>query len=138
MGSHDNAITAVAVSPNGRHVVAIMDNGSINVYCAQSLTQELNKVMVDNIFDLLFYYTFFISRDVFLPPKPPPSQVAVVSDGTADQDLSNLKVKVRSVVTHRPAKTSGRQTQAKTLRPHAGSRAEDKEVESTYTHIVSL
>ncbi|XP_028281100.1 TBC1 domain family member 31 [Parambassis ranga] len=103
MGSHDNAITAVAVSPNGRHVVAIMDNGSINVYCAQSFTQELNK--------------------------PPPSRVAVVSDGTADQDLSNLKVKVRSEVTHRPAKTSGRQTQVKILRPPAGSGAEDKENE---------
>lgn len=46
MGSHDDAITTVAVSPNGRHVVAIMDNGSINVYSIQSLTQELNKVTV--------------------------------------------------------------------------------------------
>lgn len=44
MGSHDDAITTVTVSPNGRHVVAIMDNGSINVYSVQSLTQELNKV----------------------------------------------------------------------------------------------
>uniref|UniRef100_A0A667YTW3 TBC1 domain family member 31 n=1 Tax=Myripristis murdjan TaxID=586833 RepID=A0A667YTW3_9TELE len=44
MGSHDDAITAVTVSPNGRHVVAIMDNGSINVYSTQSLTQEYNKV----------------------------------------------------------------------------------------------
>lgn len=46
IGSHDDAITAVSVSPNGRHVVAIMDNGSINVYSVQSLTQELNKVTV--------------------------------------------------------------------------------------------
>ncbi len=44
MGSHDDAITTVTVSPNGRHIVAIMDNGSINVYSVQSLTQELNKV----------------------------------------------------------------------------------------------
>lgn len=44
LGSHDNAITTVTVSPNGRHVVAIMDNGAINVYRVQSLTQELNKV----------------------------------------------------------------------------------------------
>ncbi|KAF3840112.1 hypothetical protein F7725_018829 [Dissostichus mawsoni] len=44
MGSHDDAITTATVSPNGRHVVAIMDNGSINVYSVQSLTQELNKV----------------------------------------------------------------------------------------------
>ncbi|XP_035529140.1 TBC1 domain family member 31 [Morone saxatilis] len=103
MGSHDDAITTVAVSPNGRHVVAIMDNGSINVYSVQSLTQELNK--------------------------PPPSRVAVVSGGEADQELSNLKVKVRSEVVQRPAKSSGRRTQVKTLRPPAGSAAEDKENE---------
>ncbi|XP_045899928.1 TBC1 domain family member 31 isoform X2 [Micropterus dolomieu] len=103
MGSHDDAISTVAVSPNGRHVVAIMDNGSINVYSIQSLTQELNK--------------------------PPPSQVVVVSGGEADQDLSNIKVKVRSEVVHRPAKSSGRRTQVKLLRPTAGSTAEDKENE---------
>jgi len=44
MGSHEDAITAVTVSPNGRHVVAIMDNGSVNIYRVLSLTQELNKV----------------------------------------------------------------------------------------------
>ncbi|XP_054478450.1 TBC1 domain family member 31 [Anoplopoma fimbria] len=99
MGSHEVAITTVTVSPNGRHVVAIMDNGSINVYSVQSLTQELNK--------------------------PPPSQVAVVSGGGADQDLSNLKVKVRSEVVQRPAKCSGRRTHVKILRPPA----DDKENE---------
>ncbi|KAK5862681.1 hypothetical protein PBY51_018050 [Eleginops maclovinus] len=103
MGSHDDAITTAAVSPNGRHVVAIMDNGSINIYSVQSLTQELNK--------------------------PPPSKVAVVSGGGADQDLSNLKVKVRSEVVQRPAKSSGRRTQVKILRPPAGFTAEEKENE---------
>ncbi|XP_068592005.1 TBC1 domain family member 31 [Cebidichthys violaceus] len=103
MGSHEDAITTVTVSPNGRHVVAIMDNGSINVYSVQSLTQELNK--------------------------PPSSQVAVVSGGGADQDLSNLKVQVRSEVVQRPAKSSGRRTHVKTLRPPVGSTAEDKENE---------
>ncbi|CAJ1062028.1 TBC1 domain family member 31 [Xyrichtys novacula] len=103
MGSHDEAITTAAVSPNGRHVVAIMDNGSINIYSIQSLTQELNR--------------------------PPPSQVAVVSGGEADQELSNLKVKVRSEVVQRPAKSSGRRTQVKIFRPPVGSAAEDKENE---------
>lgn len=102
IGSHDDAITSVAVGPNGRYIVAIMDNGSINVYSVQSLTQELNK--------------------------PPTSQVAVVS-GEANQEYSNLKVKVRSDVVQRPAKTSGRRTQVKILRPPAGSAAEDKENE---------
>uniref|UniRef100_A0A4W6ED12 TBC1 domain family member 31 n=1 Tax=Lates calcarifer TaxID=8187 RepID=A0A4W6ED12_LATCA len=102
MGSHDDAITAAAVSPNGRHVVAIMDNGSINIYSVQSLTQELNK--------------------------PPPSQVAVVSDGDTNQELSNLKVKVRSETVQRPAMSS-RRTQVKILRPPAVSTADDKENE---------
>ncbi|XP_069549171.1 TBC1 domain family member 31 isoform X1 [Brachyistius frenatus] len=103
MGSHGDTITTVAVGPNGRHVVAIMDNGSINIYSVQSLTQELNK--------------------------PPPSQVAVVSGGEAHQDFSNIKVKVRSEVVQRPAKSYGRRTQVKILRPPAGLTADDKENE---------
>ncbi|XP_034466388.1 TBC1 domain family member 31 isoform X2 [Hippoglossus hippoglossus] len=100
MGSHDNAITTVAVSPNGRHVAAIMDNGSINIYNVQSLTQELNK--------------------------PPPSRVAVVSDGDAHQELS--KVTVRSEVVQRPVMSSGR-TRVKILRPPAVPTTDDKENE---------
>ncbi|XP_053287821.1 TBC1 domain family member 31 isoform X3 [Pleuronectes platessa] len=98
IGSHDNAITIVAVSPNGRHVAAIMDNGSINIYNVQSLTQKLNK--------------------------PPPSRVAVVSDGDAHQELS----KVRSEVVQRPFMSSGR-TQVKILRPPAVPTTDDKENE---------
>uniref|UniRef100_A0A3Q1KH56 TBC1 domain family member 31 n=1 Tax=Anabas testudineus TaxID=64144 RepID=A0A3Q1KH56_ANATE len=98
IGSHGDAITAVSVSPNGRHVVAIMDNGSINVYSVQSLTQELNKV----------------------------TQLSKQLVTGADQDLLNLKVKVRSDVVQRAAKSSGRQTQV--LKPPPWS-AEDKENE---------
>lgn len=61
------------------------------------------------------------------PTQPPPSQVAVVSGGDANQELSNLKVKVRSEVVPRPAKGLGRK-QAKILRPLAVSTADDKEV----------
>uniref|UniRef100_A0A3Q2P7U2 TBC1 domain family member 31 n=1 Tax=Fundulus heteroclitus TaxID=8078 RepID=A0A3Q2P7U2_FUNHE len=103
MGSADEAVGAVAVGPNGRHIAAIMDNGSINVYSVQSLTQELNK--------------------------PPPSQVAVVSGGEADQNLSGIKMKVKSERVQRPARSSGRRPQVKTLRPPAASSAEDKENE---------
>ncbi|KAG7229366.1 hypothetical protein INR49_012883, partial [Caranx melampygus] len=106
IGSHDDAITGVTVSPNGRHIVAIMDNGSINIYSVQSLTQELNKVTTS---------------------CKPPSQVAVVSDGDAKQDLSNLKVKVRSEG-QKPLMSSGRR-QVKILRPPAVSTVDDKENE---------
>ncbi|XP_074540281.1 TBC1 domain family member 31 [Halichoeres trimaculatus] len=102
IGSHDDAITSVAVGPNGRHIVAIMDNGSISVFSVQSLTQELNQ--------------------------PPTSQVTVVS-GEANQEYSNLKVNIKPDAVQRPAKTSGRRTQVKILRPPAGSAAEDKENE---------
>lgn len=68
--------------------------------------------------------------------QPPPSRVAVVSGGEADQDLSNLKVKVRSHVVHKPAQSSGRRTQVKTLRPPAGSTAEDKEVGTTHFNVL--
>lgn len=44
LGSHDNGITTAAVSPNGRYVVTTMNNGSINIYCTRSVTQEVNKV----------------------------------------------------------------------------------------------
>lgn len=70
--------------------------------------------------------------------QPPPSQVAVVSGGEDDQELSNLKVKVRSEVLQRPAKSSGRRTQVKILRPPAGSTAEDKEVGTTHTNLLYL
>ncbi|XP_028985560.1 TBC1 domain family member 31 [Betta splendens] len=101
IGSHDNAISTAAISPNGRHVVAIMDNGSINIYSVQNLTQELNK--------------------------PPSCQVAIVT--AADQDLSNVKVKVRSNMVQRPAKSSNSRPPVKILRAPPGSTAEDKENE---------
>lgn len=55
MGSHDEAITTVTVSPSGRHVAAVMDDGSINVYSIHSLNQDLNKVCVQ-------CFNFFLNR----------------------------------------------------------------------------
>ncbi|KAM8847022.1 TBC1 domain family member 31 isoform 1-T1 [Synchiropus picturatus] len=46
LGSPDLAIISVAVSPNGRHVAAVLDNGSITVYSIHDLTQESIKVAV--------------------------------------------------------------------------------------------
>ncbi|XP_023820067.1 TBC1 domain family member 31 isoform X1 [Oryzias latipes] len=103
IGSHDEAITAVAVNPSGRHIVAVMDNGRINIYSVQNLTQELNK--------------------------PPPAQVAVVSGSEGVPDLPNLKMKVRSEVLPRPKRISGRRPQVKLLSLPAASSAEDKENE---------
>ncbi|KAK0155599.1 TBC1 domain family member 31 [Merluccius polli] len=103
MGSHDEAITTATVSPSGRHVVAIMDDGSINVYNVHSLNQDLNK--------------------------PPPLRTAVVSCCEGNPS-SNITVKVRSEAVQRPAKSFGRRARAKLLRPPAAdSLIEDKENE---------
>ncbi|XP_062320828.1 TBC1 domain family member 31 [Osmerus eperlanus] len=100
IGSHENAITTVALSPSGRNVVAVMDNGSLNIYSVQGLTQDLNK--------------------------PPPPLVKAVIGGDSEEQ-SALWVKVKSEKVQRPAKTSGRRVQTRGLRPPAFSMAEDKE-----------
>ncbi|KAK6327150.1 hypothetical protein J4Q44_G00027950 [Coregonus suidteri] len=99
IGSHDDAITSATISPNGRHIVTIMDNGSLNIYSVQCLTQDYNK--------------------------PPPPLVKVVSGGAC----SALTMKVKSEDVQRPAKTSGRRVKTKVLRPPAIPMTEDKENE---------
>ncbi|KAG9328168.1 hypothetical protein JZ751_016158 [Albula glossodonta] len=43
IGTLDDAITSTAISPNGHHVVTVMDSGGLNIYSVQALTQEINK-----------------------------------------------------------------------------------------------
>ncbi|KAJ8013220.1 hypothetical protein DPEC_G00051010 [Dallia pectoralis] len=99
IGTHDNAITSAAISPSGRHVVTITDNGGLTIYLVQSLTQDYNK--------------------------PPPPLVKVVSSLTA----SAPTVKIKSQSIQRPAKTSSRSVRTKVLWPAAISVAEEKENE---------
>ncbi|XP_055019280.1 TBC1 domain family member 31 isoform X2 [Boleophthalmus pectinirostris] len=87
IGSPDYALTTVDIGPNGRHIVAVMDNGGINIYSLQSLTEELNK--------------------------PPNSQVVVVKDKEVNQAVP--KVKVKSGAVRKPS--SSRVTQTKALSP---------------------
>ncbi|CAL8248434.1 unnamed protein product [Lota lota] len=104
LGSHDQAITTVTVSPSGRHVAAVMDDGSINVYSIHSLNQDLSK--------------------------PPPLRTAVVSCCEEGDPTSHITVKVRSEVKQRPVKTSGRRARTTVPRPPAAdSLTEDKENE---------
>lgn len=101
IGCPDNAITTVTVGPDGRHVVAIMDNGGINIYSVQSLTEELHQ--------------------------PPNSQVVAVTGKAAETTAP--KVKVRSGTVHKTTQSSGRRTKAKSLKPNEMSAADDKENE---------
>ncbi|KAG5271002.1 hypothetical protein AALO_G00174760 [Alosa alosa] len=99
IGSIDNTVTTVTICPKGRHIVAVMDTGALNIYSVQGLTQEVNK-----------------------PPQP---LVKVISqDSTAGG--SGMLVKVRSGTVQRP-KTSGRRVPAKVLRPPAVITGEEKE-----------
>lgn len=44
IGSHEEGISTAAISPNGRYIASVMENGSLNLYSVQALTQEVNKV----------------------------------------------------------------------------------------------
>ncbi|KAL6489427.1 hypothetical protein MHYP_G00031680 [Metynnis hypsauchen] len=100
IGSYDDAITSAAVCPKGRHIAAVMDNGSLRIYNVQSLTQETNK-----------------------PPQPLVKVVTTNKRG----DSSYVKMKVHTGAVQRPARTSGRRIQTKRLRTPAVSTLEDKE-----------
>lgn len=64
--------------------------------------------------------------------QQPSFQVAVVSGGEDDQELSKPKVRVRSDIIEKSAKRSGKQSQAKIP---TGFPVDDKEVRTTYTDV---
>ncbi|XP_041376206.1 TBC1 domain family member 31-like [Gigantopelta aegis] len=43
IGTVDNRISNVSVSPSGRHIVAVMDDGNVHVYSVLALSAELSK-----------------------------------------------------------------------------------------------
>ncbi|XP_055965788.1 TBC1 domain family member 31 isoform X2 [Sorex fumeus] len=91
IGSPDGGITASVISPHGRYIVAIMENGSLNVYSVQALTQEVNK--------------------------PPPPLVKVIEDLPKNKlNSGDLKMKVASRRVQRPVRSRETKAQAWTLR----------------------
>lgn len=65
IGSLDEGISSSVISPHGRYIASIMENGSLNIYSVQSLTQEINKVCYQvncHFFkDLNLYTAIFIA-----------------------------------------------------------------------------
>ncbi|XP_069477672.1 TBC1 domain family member 31 isoform X2 [Ambystoma mexicanum] len=109
IGSHDEGISTSSISPNGRYIASVMEDGSLNVYNVQSLTQEVNK-----------------------PPPPLVKVVENLSKGKSSVDnstTSNLTVKVSSAQTERPWKSKACKVQTRVLRPAVNSTLEDKENE---------
>jgi len=49
VGRLDDRVCNFVVASSGRHIVAVMDSGSINIYNAHALAKQLNQVMVARI-----------------------------------------------------------------------------------------
>ncbi|XP_042321412.1 TBC1 domain family member 31 isoform X2 [Sceloporus undulatus] len=102
VGSQEG-ISVVALSPNGRYVAAVMDNGSLNIYSIQALTQEINK--------------------------PPPPLFRVIEESKSKFDTDKLTVRVASGISEKPWKSKAGKIQTKVLRPQPDLSHEDKENE---------
>ncbi|XP_053105152.1 TBC1 domain family member 31 isoform X2 [Hemicordylus capensis] len=104
IGSPEEGICMVTISPNGRYIAAVMENGSLNVYSVQALTQEVNK--------------------------PPPPLFKVIDDSSRGKsNAQKLIVRVTSGRPERPWKSKEGKIQTKVLRPQPFVSHEDKENE---------
>ncbi|XP_060099237.1 TBC1 domain family member 31 [Heteronotia binoei] len=101
VGSHEEGISTAALSPSGRYIAAVMENGSLSLYSIQALTQELNK--------------------------PPPPLFKVISEPS--KGTPKLTVRVTSGRPERPWQPKGNKVHAKMLRPQQNTSLEDKENE---------
>ncbi|XP_059501925.1 TBC1 domain family member 31 isoform X2 [Stegostoma tigrinum] len=108
IGSLDNGINTAAISSNGHYVVAVLEDGSINIYSVKALSQELNK--------------------------PPPPLVKVVADSEKTKDsqnqnhVSGLKLRVTSGKVGRPLRgiSTGKKIHTRVLKS-SDSIMDDKE-----------
>ncbi|XP_049710014.1 TBC1 domain family member 31 isoform X2 [Elephas maximus indicus] len=104
IGSLDEGISSSVISPHGRYVASIMENGSLNIYSVQALTQEINK--------------------------PPPPLVKVIEDLPKSKlNSSDLKMKVTSGRVRRPTKSRESKTQTRILKQDLTGNFENKENE---------
>nr|XP_024106307.2 TBC1 domain family member 31 isoform X5 [Pongo abelii] len=91
IGSLDEGISSSAISPHGRYIASIMEDGSLNIYSVQALTQEVNK--------------------------PPPPLVKVIEDLPKNKlSSSDLKRKVTSGRVQQPAKSRESKIQTRILK----------------------
>ncbi|XP_008577817.1 PREDICTED: TBC1 domain family member 31 [Galeopterus variegatus] len=104
IGSLDEGISSSVISPHGRYIASIMENGSLNIYSVQALTQEINK--------------------------PPPPLVKVIEDLPKSKlSSSDLKVKVTSGRVQRPATSRESKMQTRILKQDLTGNFENKENE---------
>ncbi|XP_063155710.1 TBC1 domain family member 31 [Candoia aspera] len=103
IGSHEEGISTVALSPSGRYIAAVMENGSLSIYSVQALTQEVNK--------------------------PPPPLFKVIEESKGKLDANKLTMRVTSRISERPWKAKKGKIQSKVLKPPLDVSYEDKENE---------
>ncbi|XP_044770235.1 TBC1 domain family member 31 isoform X7 [Neomonachus schauinslandi] len=104
IGSLDEGISSSVISPHGRYIASIMENGSLNIYSVQALTQEINK--------------------------PPPPLVKVIEDLPKSKlNSGGLKIKVTTGRVQRPAKSRENKIQTRILKQDLAGSFENKENE---------
>ncbi|POI32069.1 hypothetical protein CIB84_004179, partial [Bambusicola thoracicus] len=104
IGSHEEGISTAAISPNGRYIASVMENGSLNLYSVQALTQEVNK--------------------------PPPPLFKVVEDWPKCKSEANkLTRRVTSGRSEQPWKSKGSKIQTRLLKVQMNAPLENKENE---------
>ncbi|KFZ68140.1 TBC1 domain family member 31, partial [Podiceps cristatus] len=104
IGSHEEGISTAAISPNGRYIASVMENGSLNLYSVQALTQDVNK--------------------------PPPPMFKVVEDWSKCMSEANkLTMRVASGRSEQPWKSKGSKIQTRLLKLQVNTSLENKENE---------
>ncbi|NWT25628.1 TBC31 protein, partial [Cardinalis cardinalis] len=104
IGSPEEGISTAVISPNGRYIASVMENGSLNLYSVQALTQEGNK--------------------------PPPFTFKVVEDGPKyTSEANKLITKVTSERSKGPWKSKQSKIQSRLLKLQANTSHENKENE---------
>ncbi|NXQ15775.1 TBC31 protein, partial [Peucedramus taeniatus] len=104
IGSPEEGISTAVISPNGRYIASVMENGSLNLYSVQALTQEENK--------------------------PPPFMFKVVEDGPKyTSEANKLITKVTSERSKGPWKSKQSKIQSRLLKLPANTSLENKENE---------
>ncbi|NWH57772.1 TBC31 protein, partial [Geococcyx californianus] len=104
IGSHEEGIITAAVSPNGRYIASVMENGSLNLYSVQALTQDASK--------------------------PPPPTCKVVEDWSKCTSQENKRtIQVSSGRSEPPWKSKGSKIQTRLLKLQVNTAPENKENE---------
>ncbi|XP_069636079.1 TBC1 domain family member 31 isoform X2 [Haliaeetus albicilla] len=104
IGSHEEGISTAAISPNGRYIASVMENGSLNLYSVQALTQEGNK-------------------------PPPPMFKAVEDSSKYTSEANKLTMRVTSGRSEWPWKSKGSKIQTRLLKLQVNTSLENKENE---------